>query len=215
MASPSKSSLRSVPDTPQSVFVRRYADSNAVGFHRESSSLPVQGDAPKVISCDFEIKIPTTALRIDMSILVSSDSNECKGNPSIAFKITICTPRQVQQDHIDDNYARCITTTTLRWSSKFAIAKGNENRSPYHQWSGSFDIGDNRHTDLSDCSFHHFEGSFRSNAEKVSDCIVPDAPISSEAPSINKRKSKKNLVESDDMCMPRTAKRRRTGTLAK
>ncbi len=210
MASPSKSSPLSVLEAP-SELVRRFSSSNVVGFHEQNSSLGLQRDYPQVISCDFEMKIPKIALRIDISISVSSCSNGCEENPSVAYKLTICTPRHAQQNTADDDCIRRVTTTTLRWSSKFTVAKGNENRSPYHQWSGSFELGENKCTDLSECYFYQVEGIFRSKFEEDSDRVIPMTALSLGLSPINEQKLKRNIVENDDShTLRRTTKRRRT-----
>lgn len=209
MASPSKSSPLSVLEAP-SELVRRFSGSSVVGLHKQSSSLDLQRDCPQVISCDFEMKIPKIALRIDISISVSSRSNGCEDDPSVAYKITICTPRHAQQTTADDDCIRRVTTTTLRWSSKFTVAKGNENQSPYHHWSGSFELGEKKCTDLSECYFHQVEGIFRSNFEEHRDRVIPMTALSLGVSSINEQKLKRNIAENDDShTLHRTTKKRR------
>jgi len=42
-----------------------------------------------------------------------------------------------------------VTTTTLKWSSKFTIAKDlDETINPFHEWSGSFALGENQQIPL-------------------------------------------------------------------
>ena len=67
---------------------------------------------PRVVSvsCNFEMKIPTNALRIDMSIIVSTNDNFNNSSdrvrsdetmlprPSVTYKITICTPRRQEEE---------------------------------------------------------------------------------------------------------------------
>ena len=105
--------------TPSSLSVLKFRDSNVIGFHQKKPSPPLsfvtglnaRQSEPQVIWCDFQMKIPTNVLRIDMSILVSTNinRNECKDNPSVSYKITICTP----WCHHDDEPTASTTTTTV------------------------------------------------------------------------------------------------------
>ena len=110
---------RSLSLTPSSLSVLKFRDSNVIGFHQKQSSPPLSfvpglnapQAEPQVMSCDFQMKIPTNALRIDMYILLSTNSNrnECEDNPNVSYKITICTPRC----HYDDEPTASTTTTTV------------------------------------------------------------------------------------------------------
>lgn len=206
---------------PPSLLVRNFRDSNVIGFHPQPPSSPsssltpssnVPQDEPRVISCDFQMKIPTNALRIDMSIRLSTkrNRNDCEDNPSVAYKITICTPRRDQEDKeetngSDNNGPKYVTTTTLKWSSKFTIAKGNEDRNIFHHWNGSFVLGEKKYIDISECEFHQVKGIFGSNNA----CPKPIAPLSFEGEELQERKTKKNHADDDSRLLPERKRRRK------
>lgn len=208
---------------PPSALVRKFADSNIVGFNEQlapcsSSHLPSHPnslqDATKTINCNFRIKIPTNALRIDMSILFSTGSNGCKSHckeaPSVAYKITICTPQCRQKETNGDNDFPSTTTTftTLKWSSKLTIARGMEDQNPYHEWSGIFDLGNKKDINLCECSFHQVEGVFQSNYDDCNLSTVPTSPISLCEQELQKIKRKRD--GGNDVLFVHTEKKAKT-----
>ncbi len=219
MTNTSKSSPLSSSLEPPSLVVRKFTDSNVVGFHEHlSPSLPASSSLqhkPRVVSCDFQIKIPTNALRIDMTILFSTDRNfkksEFEENSRVVYKITVCTPRCCHKE-ITSNYNEpstttiTTTTTTLRWSSKFTLAKGMENHNPYHEWSGSFHLGNKKDIDISECSFHQVEGVFTSNYDDSIESAKPISPLSLCDQELQKGKAKRGHGDDTDLL---SQKRRR------
>jgi len=210
---------------PASLFVRKFTDSNVIGAHERlsSSSLAssIRGakesqDEARVISCDFQMKIPSKALRIDMSILLSTNSNisDCEDDPSVSYKITICTPLHHYEDAIssnDETISLTTTSTTLRWTSKFTVASGNQNRHPFHEWSGSFDLGNKKDIDISECAFHQVEGTFSARYDETDGCAKPIKPSSLAEREMHERTTKKNRTDHEtDLWVLPDAKRRRT-----
>mmetsp|Transcript_37920 Transcript_37920/g.43675 ORF Transcript_37920/g.43675 Transcript_37920/m.43675 type:complete len:288 (+) Transcript_37920:103-966(+) len=206
-------SSTSISSSPPSI-VRKFTDSIVIGsqqMHQNQpcllSSKPVHHQAvrdpqaqqnvqqlknPRVVSCNFEIEIPTNALRIDMSILVSTNDNSSSSRsccyettgttnllprPSVTYKITICTPRRQEAAaavaHEEQGTTTTTkTTTTFRYSSKFTVAKDiDDNVVPYHEWNGSFALGAKQNTPLplEDCSFHQVQGIFTANYDHDTD----------------------------------------------
>ena len=144
---------------------------------------------PRVVSCNFGMKVPTNALRIDMTILVSTNDNTSScydvainddiPRPSVSYKITICTPRRAQareerKEQVPQERTTT-TTTTLNWSSKFTMAKGlDENIDPFHEWTGSFALGEKskqKTLHMEDCSFYQIEGTFIGNYDGCNEGI--------------------------------------------
>jgi len=133
--------------------------------------VPTKQSRPRVVSCDFEMQIPRNALRIDMTILVLTNDKSCceSGNnnarPSVSYKITICTPRRQGEHQVQKTTPTTTTTTTFNWSSKFIVAKDlDETIDPFHEWNGSFVLGEKKKTCLclDDCSFFQVQGTFLS-----------------------------------------------------
>mmetsp|Transcript_37919 Transcript_37919/g.43674 ORF Transcript_37919/g.43674 Transcript_37919/m.43674 type:complete len:285 (+) Transcript_37919:118-972(+) len=199
--------------TSSSSIVRKFTDSIVIGSHEQqmtdeqSPSKPAlhqavhdpqaqqqaqqQSKKPRVVSCNFETEIPTNALRIEMSIIVSTNDNnrmcsydEMTGThtnllprPSVTYKITICTPRRQEAAaavaHEEQGTTTTTkTTTTFRYSSKFTVAKDiDDNVVPYHEWNGSFALGAKQNTPLplEDCSFHQVQGIFTANYDHDTD----------------------------------------------
>ena len=224
MTNTSKSSPLSSSLEPPSLVVRKFTDSNVVGFHEHlSPSLPASNSLqhkPRVVSCDFQMKIPTNALRIDMTILFSTDRNfkksDFEDNSRVAYKITVCTPRCCHKA-ITSNYNQpstitttttTTTTTTLRWSSKFTLAKGIENQNPYHEWSGSFRLGNTKDIDISECSFHQVEGFFESNYDESIECAKPISPLSLCEQELKKGNAKRNHGDDNDLLSQKRKRRR-------
>jgi len=85
--------------------------------------------------------------------------------PSVSYKVTICTPRRQPQEQQQQVDPTSTSITTLKWSSKFTMAKDvDENIDPFHEWSGSFALGEKpKYTPpltMIDLSFHQLEGTF-------------------------------------------------------
>jgi len=139
-------------------------------------------DETRVISCDFKIQVPANALRIDMTMLVSTknDNNCQEDNPTVFYKITICTPRCKNENH-----DRINTISELKWSSKFTVAKGKDNTDPFHEWSGSFDLGKKTQIDLTDCCFQQLQGSFSAHYNDSIDSIKKPIPEARQIRKIN------------------------------
>jgi len=175
-----------------------------------------QSKKPRVVTCNFEMEIPTNALRIDMSILVSTNDNSSRNccyetpRPSVTYKITICTPRRQQeavedhQDHQKQSTTTATTTTTFRYSSKFTVAKDiDENIVPFHEWNGSFKLGEKKNSTLplEDCSFHQIQGIFTANYDDDdNDTNKEEEGRTTTTASSTSRKLKKNFnaIDNDD-----------------
>jgi len=128
------------------------ADADVAIVPQDVSSSSTLPHPPRVVVCDFVMKIPTHALRIDMTILVSTNDRrrdpqvphadlqpqQPPPRPSVAYKITICTPArrcrgpQEHEQHPhrppEGTAAAAASTptasmmTTVTWSSKFTVA---------------------------------------------------------------------------------------------
>jgi len=210
----SKHSLPSSLTSSSSSFVRKFSDSTVIGYSQQpqqqqycepSLLCPLkkrkQKQKPRVVFCNFEIKIPINALRIDMTILVSINGSSCSSSnsnrrcyietglsashprPSVSYKITICTPRRQQEQHPQvDPTSNSITT--LKWSSKFTMANDlDENINPFHEWSGSFALDEKpKNTPplaMEDLSFHQLEGILIGNY-----CNDVDADVDTNAADV-------------------------------
>mmetsp|Transcript_49055 Transcript_49055/g.55599 ORF Transcript_49055/g.55599 Transcript_49055/m.55599 type:complete len:302 (-) Transcript_49055:98-1003(-) len=209
--------------TAPSSIVRKFTDSVVIGSHEQQMPDPVVPQAvhndpqaqaqqqaqqqqaqqqqsskkkPRIVSCHFEMEIPTNALRMEMSIIVSTnDTNrmcsydEMTGThtnllprPSVTYKITICTPRRQEAaaavaHEEQDTTTTTKTATTFKYSSKFTIAKDiDDNVVPYHEWNGSFALGAKQNTPLplEECSFHQVQGIFTANYDHDTDTDTDD-----------------------------------------
>lgn len=172
---------------------------------------------PRVVVCDFVLKIPTHAIRIEMTILVSTNDRSSRDphvphadpqpppRPSVAYKITICTParrcRLPQQEHYphgpEGTAPAAASTptssmmTTVTWSSKFTVAPDvAASVDPFYEWTGSFDLNNTSRTaaavPLDECSFYQVEGKFLANyAEDTTTAAVAAAPVADDVSSRN------------------------------
>lgn len=180
----SPSSASSSSSSSSLGIVRKLTESTVIGSQRREPSRKRKQHQerqqrrqvrPRVVSCNFEMKVPTNALRIDMTILVSTnDTSSCYDvainddipRPSVSYKITICTPRraqarEVKKEEVPQETTTTTTTTTLNWSSTFTMAKDlDENIDPFHEWTGSFALGKKKTLRMEDCSFYQIEGTF-------------------------------------------------------
>jgi hypothetical protein len=104
------------------------------------------------------------------------------------------------------------TTSTLRWSSKFTLAKGNENRDPFHEWSGSFALGNKKDIDFSKCAFHQIEGIFNAHFEESNVCTKLVTQASLREQKTHESKVKKNHADDASRILPE-AKRRRKNSI--
>ena len=192
---------------------QQHADADtdiAVVQHEVSSSSPLP-HPPRVVVCDFVLKIPTQAIRIDMTILVSTNEQadqqqpQPPPRPSVAYKITICTParrcRLPQQEHYphgpEGTAPAAASTptssmmTTVTWSSKFTVAPDvAASVDPFYEWTGSFDLNNTSRTaaavPLDECSFYQVEGKFLANyAEDTTTAAVAAAPVADDVSSRN------------------------------
>ncbi|OEU14266.1 hypothetical protein FRACYDRAFT_240800 [Fragilariopsis cylindrus CCMP1102] len=160
----SYSSKSSSASSPSSSCRRKFMDSTVIGYSQQQRQQR-HTKKPRVVSCNFEMRIPTNALQIDMTILVSTnndngtpsccyhDENEIPNTalspprcrPSVSYNITICKPPPPPPPRSSSLQSKdtttTTTTTTIRWSSKFTIAKDlDENIDPFHEWNGSFTL---------------------------------------------------------------------------
>ena len=224
-----------------SAIVRKFTDSVVIGSHEvrdpqaqhqaQAHSQQYQEQQskkkPRVVSCNFEMEIPTNALRMDMSIIVSTNDNFNSNSsnricsyetmlprPSVTYKITICTPRRQEEEaaalataagHQEQSTtSTTITTATFRYSSKFTVAKDiDDNVVPYHEWNGSFALGAKQHTPLplEECSFHQVQGIFTANYDPgTNEEDREDQAATSDSCSTS-RKLKKNcndIIDNED-----------------
>ncbi|VEU39217.1 unnamed protein product [Pseudo-nitzschia multistriata] len=206
------------PRGPALFALKHYSNSIAVGRRRRSQSEgesgrvwpgtdPALRERPhRVVSCRFEMEVPTNALRMNvtLSVVAARDRrrNGCGGGapgssesvfcPSVSYKITVCTPRReshhggigscssssnpqrsyepqhqrpephgpVVRKNADGSITHTTTTSTLRWTSNFVVSDNDEQGDPCHEWTGSF-VFDDTPVDVSACSFHQLEGTFR------------------------------------------------------
>mmetsp|Transcript_49054 Transcript_49054/g.55597 ORF Transcript_49054/g.55597 Transcript_49054/m.55597 type:complete len:289 (-) Transcript_49054:98-964(-) len=202
--------------TAPSSIVRKFTDSVVIGSHEQQMPDPVVPQAvhndpqaqaqqqaqqqqaqqqqsskkkPRIVSCHFEMEIPTNALRMEMSIIVSTNDNYnniCSyetmlPRPSVTYKFTICTPRRQETVAVaaaaaaaanEEQGTTTKTTTTFKYSSKFTIANDiDDNIVPYHEWNGSFALGAKQNTPLplEECSFHQVQGIFTANYDPDTD----------------------------------------------
>jgi len=208
---------------------QQHADADtdiAVVQHEVSSSSPLPSPMtttlppPRVVVCDFVMKIPTHAIRIEMTILVSTNDRSSRDprvphadpqpqpqqpppRPSVAYKITICTParrcqrpQQEQEPHGPEGTAPILSTpttmTTVTWSSKFTVAPDVEaNVDPFYEWTGSFDLNNTSRTapaavPLDECSFYHVEGKFLANYEGDNTTTAVPVPVADDVSSRNR-----------------------------
>jgi hypothetical protein len=202
-------------------FVRKITDSTIIGSQRREPSRkrkPHQERQERrqvrqrVVSCNFEMKVPTNALRIDMTILVSTNdvaTNDDIPRPSVSYKITICTPRaqahkERQEEVPQESTTTTTTTTTLNWSSKFTMAKDlDENIDPFHEWTGSFALGEKskqKTLRMEDCSFYQIEGTFIGNYDDDNEgngsSETNSASTSTSTSPLNQEEEKEDLLRS-------------------
>jgi hypothetical protein len=229
MSSYSSSSTSSSSTSSSLGFVRKLTDSTVIGSQRREPSRKRKQQQerqvrPRVVSCNFEMKVPTNALRIDMTILVlTNDSSSCYNEdsprPSVSYKITICTPRvqeRQQQTEVHQESATrkrttttTTTTTTINWSSKFTMANDlDENIDPFHEWTGSFALGEKskqKTLRMEDCSFYQLEGTFIGNYDDNNEGIessetnstpMPTSTSTSTLPLNQEEKEKEDLLRS-------------------
>mmetsp|Transcript_26282 Transcript_26282/g.57575 ORF Transcript_26282/g.57575 Transcript_26282/m.57575 type:complete len:242 (-) Transcript_26282:146-871(-) len=175
------------PSTPPlSLTVKKFRDSIVIGScprsslstsssSTSSSSSPscpkMPSNEPRVISCNFEMTVPTNALRINITIIVSTKSdNYNNDNPSLSYKITMVTPKKSECEsqqirrNADGSITTTTTTSTLRWNSKFTVAKRNDDVDPFHEWTGNF-VFNKKPIDVSECLFHQLEGTFDASVD--------------------------------------------------
>jgi len=219
-------------------FVRKLTDSTVIGSQRREPSRKRKQHQerqqcrqvrPRVVSCNFEMKVPTNALRIDMTILVSTnDTSSCYDvathddipRPSVSYKITICTPRQAQareerQEQVpQESTTTTTTTTTLNWSSKFTMAKDlDENIDPFHEWTGSFALGEKskqKTLRMEDCSFYQIEGTFIGNYD---DDNEGNGSSETHSMSTSTSTSTLNQEEGKEAYIPPRKKQRRSSNM--
>jgi len=230
-SSPSSSS----PSSSSLGFVRKLTESTVIGSQRREPSRKRKQHQerqqrrqvrPRVVSCNFGMKVPTNALRIDMTILVSTnDTSSCYDvainddipRPSVSYKITICTPRRAQareerKEQVPQERTTTTTTTTLNWSSKFTMAKGlDENIDPFHEWTGSFALGEKskqKTLRMEDCSFYQIEGTFIGNYDDCNEGIG-----SSETNSTSTSTSPLNQEEEKEASIPPRKKQRHSSNM--
>ena len=220
-SSPSSSS----PSSSSLGFVRKLTESTVIGSQRrEPSRKRMQHQErqqrrqvrPRVVSCNFGMKVPTNALRIDMTILVSTNDNTSScydvainddiPRPSVSYKITICTPRRAQareerKEQVPQERTTTTTTTTtttLNWSSKFTMAKGlDENIDPFHEWTGSFALGEKskqKTLRMEDCSFYQIEGTFIGNYDDCNEGIGSSETNSTSTSPLNQEEEKEASI---------------------
>ena len=190
--------------------VRKFTGSSVIGF----KPTPPRNDEKRVISCDFQMKLPTNAVRIDISLLLSTNMapNDCEDQPSLSYKITICTPRCYHEDEKcnSNTTSKHTTTSTLNWSSKFTMPKGSKNIDPFHEWSGTFVLGNMKEKDLSQYDFHQIEGIFSGHKNEKNYCTIPIVPFSHSVQEMNTGKAKKkNIAEEVTSGLPERKRRRK------
>ena len=237
-SSPSSSSSSSLPSSSSLGFVRKLTESTVIGSQRrEPSRKRMQHQErqqrrqvrPRVVSCNFGMKVPTNALRIDMTILVSTNDNTSScydvainddiPRPSVSYKITICTPRRAQareerKEQVPQERTTTTTTTTLNWSSKFTMAKGlDENIDPFHEWTGSFALGEKskqKTLRMEDCSFYQIEGTFIGNYD---DCNEGIGSSETNSTSTSTSTSPLNQEEEKEASIPPRKKQRHSSNM--
>ena len=198
----SYSSKSSSASSPSSSCRRKFMDSTVIGYSQQQRQQR-HTKKPRVVSCNFEMRIPTNALQIDMTILVSTnndngtpsccydDENETPNTPlspprcrpSVSYNITICKPPPPPPRSSSLQSKDATTTTTIRWSSKFTIAKDlDENIDPFHEWNGSFTLGEKQDQKIppkiEDCSFYQLQGTFLGDYDDDDD--DDDDPLTQE-----------------------------------
>ena len=218
-------------------FVRKLTESTVIGSQRREPSRKRKQHQerqqcrqvrPRVVSCNFGMKVPTNALRIDMTILVSTnDTSSCYDvainddipRPSVSYKITICTPRRAQareerKEQVPQERTTTTTTTTLNWSSKFTMAKGlDENIDPFHEWTGSFALGEKskqKTLRMEDCSFYQIEGTFIGNYD---DCNEGIGSSETNSTSTSTSTSPLNQEEEKEASIPPRKKQRHSSNM--
>jgi hypothetical protein len=217
-SSSSTSYSSSPPPSSSSGFVRKLTDSTVIGSQRREPSRKrkqhqerqqLRQVRPRSVSCNFEMKVPTNALRIDMTILLSTNdvatNDDIPTRPSVSYKITICAPRAQAREKREEQVPQgsttttTTTTTTLNWSSKFTMAKDlDENIDPFHEWTGSFAFGEKskqKTLRMEDCSFYQIEGTFIGNYDDDN-----EGNGSSETNSTSTSTSPLNQEKEDLLC---------------
>eukprot|EP00536_Pseudo-nitzschia_multiseries_P018896 jgi/Psemu1/230656/e_gw1.3328.2.1 len=209
--SSSSSSSRSFPTLPSPLVVRKFWNSSVIGATLrsiQSSSRHSQGrgpSQPRVISCSFEVQVPTDTLRIHITTFLSTGSGSSSGtnqtidNPSLSYKITFCTPRNSNSNssyqpqtrrnrNPDGSITTTTTTSTLRWASKFTLMKGCEERDPFYEWTGMFVLGNNNKKPIAlpECSFHHIEGIINPRSS-LRNTEASEEPLSQQCTDASKR----------------------------
>ena len=94
------------------------------------------------------------------------------------------------------------------------VAKGNENRSQFLEWSGIFDLANKKDIDISQCAFCHLEGTFNDPCDKDNGCAKPISPVSLEKQEMLERKAKEIHNADDDSRILPQAKRRRKNLIS-
>lgn len=172
------------PTRQQQPQQQQHADTDiAVVPHEVSSSSPLP-HSPRVVVCDFVMKIPTHAIRIEMTILVSTNDRSSRDprvppadpqpqpqlspppRPSVAYKITICTParrcRCPQHEHEHHPHRPEGTTPILSTPATMTTVT----------WSSKFTVAPNVAASSVD-PFYEWTGSFDLNKSGTSAAAVP------------------------------------------